>query len=78
MEVPPAPGHSTFSGAGGGVGEGVGLASTGLELGLDVAVICVGLGDWERAAIEPGEAPTLQALKSATSEKSPANRPIEG
>jgi hypothetical protein len=74
IELPPAPGQSTLSGAGEGSVGVVGLASTGLALG----VACTGVGDADRAASEPGEAPTLQALKTAISAKSPANRPIEG
>lgn len=77
MELLPAPGQSTFRGAGVGsgvIGVGVGLTSIGLGLGL----ACIGLGDGDRAAIEPGEAPTLHALKSASSARSGANRPMQG
>lgn len=77
IELLPAPGQSTFRGTGVGpavIGVGVGLTWIGLGLGL----ACIGLGGADRAAIEPGEAPTLQALKSTSTAKSGANRPMHG
>jgi hypothetical protein len=75
MELLPAPGQSTFSGAGGGVGSAVvGEGLTTVELRLGVAVACAGLGDAARAAIEPGEAPTLHALTTTINAARQARR----
>jgi hypothetical protein len=74
MEPLPAPGQPNLSGAGVGSGAvGVGLGATGLGLGLGFA--CTGLGECDRAAIDPGEAPTLQALESKSSATSAGSRP---
>jgi hypothetical protein len=66
--------HETrAAGAASGEEDGAGEAA---RLGLaDAADV---LDDGERAATEPGEAPTLHELRSATSAKSGANRPMEG
>ena len=66
-------------GGGGAVEAGVWLLCTGEAAGLGLVSDAGGaVGDADLAAIEPGEAPTLQALESTISAKSPANRPTEG
>src|SRR6266853_2133953 len=64
MELLPALGQSTLSGAGDGSGGvGMGLGATWVGLGLGLGLACTGLGDCDRAASEPGEAPIPHALR---------------
>jgi hypothetical protein len=59
---------------------GSGLGDSGGEAAITVgtAVACTPLGDGEgdRAASDPGEAPTAQPLNHKTKRASPAIRPI--
>jgi hypothetical protein len=58
-------------------GDGVWMLWTGEAVGLGLAAaVPDALGDCERAARDPGEAPTPQALTSTINRTRPASRPI--
>jgi hypothetical protein len=64
---------------GGAEAAGVWLLCTGEAVGLGlVSGAADAVGDVDRAAIEPGDAPTLHAPESTISARSPANRPTQG
>ena len=61
---------------GGGLGDSAGLGDGLSAITVGIAVACAALGDGDRAARDPCEAPIAQPLEHRIKRARPASRPI--
>jgi hypothetical protein len=67
---------ATGAGVGGGLGDSAGLGDGLSAIAVGIAVPCEALGDGDRAASDPRDAPSPQALTQKITSAMPASRPI--
>jgi hypothetical protein len=67
---------ATGAGVGGGLGDTAGLGDGLSAIVVGIEVACEELGDGDRAASDPCDAPTPHALTQKITSARPASRPI--